>query len=103
MAYTIKRTDFAGEDILSIINYIADDTQNVDMAIRYLNLLEEGINKLADFPEMGAKPRYKSLRTQGYRVLIIENYLVFYKIFEQKKEIMIYRVFHGKQDFKNLI
>ena len=103
MAYIIKRTDSANEDLLSIINYIASDTQSINTAIKCLDILEEGINKLLDFPEIGVKPRYKSVRSQDYRVLIIENKLVFYKIFRQKKEIIIYRILDGRQEYKNMI
>ena len=70
---------------------------------KYLDILEQSINKLADFPEMGVKPRYKSLRLQGFRVLIVESHLVFYKVFNEAREIIIYRIFHGKQEYKNLI
>ena len=103
MKYIVRRTDLANEDLLSAINYIADDTKSTATAINYLDKLKEAIMKLSEFPEMGVKPRYTSLRLQGFRVLIIESHLVFYKIIKDKQEIMIYRIFHGNQDYINLI
>jgi len=103
MSYSILRTDNADEDINGIINYIAEDNQSIDIALKYLDRLESAIMQLADFPDIGCIPRYRTLRLQKYRVLIIEKHLVFYKIFQESNEIIIYRVIDGRQDYKNLI
>lgn len=103
MKYRIVRTDKADEQLREIIFYIADDSGNVDIALGYLEKLEKAINRLADFPMSGNVPRYSILRRQGYRVLIVERHLVFYKIDETKKEVMIYAVVDGRREYKNLI
>lgn len=103
MKYRIVRTDKADEQLREIIFYIADDSGNVDSALGYLEKLENAINQLADFPMSGNVPRYSILRRQGYRVLIAERHLVFYKIDETKKEVMIYAVVDGRREYKNLI
>ena len=56
MSYSL-RTDKADEDIHAIINYIAEDSQSIDIAIKYLEVLENAIMQLADFPEIGCVPR----------------------------------------------
>jgi len=103
MSYSILRTDKADEDINAIINYIAEDSQSIDTALKYLDKLENAIMQLADFSDIGCIPRYRTLKLQKYRVLIVEKHLVFYKIFHEKNEIIIYRVIDGRQDYKNLI
>lgn len=103
MKYRIVRTDKADEQLREIIFYIADDSGNVDSALGYLEKLENAINQLADFPMSGNVPRYSILRRQGYRVLIAERHLVFYKIDETKKEVVIYAVVDGRREYKNLI
>lgn len=103
MKYRIIRADKADEQLREIIFYIADDSGNVDSALGYLEKLENAINQLADFPMSGNVPRYSILRRQGYRVLIAERHLVFYKIDETKKEVMIYAVVDGRREYKNLI
>lgn len=103
MKYRIIRADKADEQLREIIFYIADDSGNVDSALGYLEKLENAINQLADFPMSGNVPRYSILRRQGYRVLIAERHLVFYKIDETKKEVIIYAVVDGRREYKNLI
>lgn len=103
MSYTILRTDKADEDLSMIINYIAEDSQSIDTALKYLDKMEKAIMNLEKYPLSGCIPRYRTLKLQKFRVLIVENHLVFYKVFEDSKEVIIYRVIDGRQDYKNLV
>ena len=103
MKYKIVRTDKADEQLREIIFYIADDSGSVDIALNYLDRIEKAINRLGDFPMSGSVPRYSILRRQGYRVLIVEKHLIFYKVNENKKTVTIYAVVDGRQEYKNLI
>jgi len=58
---------------------------------------------LADFPYSGTVPRYSILKKQGYRVLIVERHLIFYKVDEEKQTVMIHAVVDGRQEYKNLV
>ena len=55
------------------------------------------------FPLSGSEPRYSILRKQGYRVLVVERHLVFYKVSEKQKIVTIYAVMDGRREYKNLI
>lgn len=103
MKYKIIRTNKADEQLREIIFYIADDSGSIDIALNYLNKIEKAINRLENFPMSGSVPRYSILRKQGYRVLIVERHLVFYKVDEEKKIVTIYAVVDGRQEYKNLI
>ena len=74
-----------------------------NIALQKLNDLEEGILALADNSDLGVEPRYLVLRRQGYKVLILEKDLVFYKINEQHKKVIIYAVVDQRQDYLNII
>ena len=103
MKYRIIRTDKADEQLRDIIFYIADDSGSIDVALIYLNKLENAINRLEEFPMSGSEPRYSILRKQGYRVLIVERHLVFYKVNDNEKIVTIYAIVDGRQEYKNLI
>ena len=103
MKYKILRTDKAEEQLREIIFYIADDSGNVDIALGYLDKIEAAINRLQEFPESGSIPRYSILKKQGYRVIIVERHLVFYKIHKEKKTIIIYTIVDGRREYHNLI
>ena len=103
MMYTILRTDKASDQLYSIIQYIAEDSGSVDVALNYMEKLETEIKKLASTPYIGSYPRYSTLKKQGYRVLIVQRHLIFYKVDEEKKQVMIYAVVDARQHYVNLI
>lgn len=103
MQYKILRTDKADEQLREIIFYIADDSGSVDIALNYLNKIETAIKQLETFPLTGSIPRYSILRKQGYRVLIVEKHLIFYKVNEIEKMVVVYAIVDSRRNYKNLI
>lgn len=103
MKYQILRTEKANEQLREIIFYIADDSGSVDIALKYLDKIENSIKRLEDFPFSGSVPKYSILRKQGYRVLIVEKHLVFYKVNELEKTVIIYAVVDGRREYRNLL
>ena len=103
MKYQVKRTEKADNQLRDIVFYIADDSGSVDIALGYLDKIENAILKLQDFPYSGSEPKYAILRKQGYRVLIVERHLVFYKVDEAARIGMIYAVVDGRREYRNLI
>ena len=103
MKYKIIRTDKADEQLRQIIFYIAEDSGSIDVALKYLEKIEKAIYNLEDFPIYGSVPRYAVLRKQGYRVLIVERHLVYYKVNEREQVVTIYAIVDGRQEYRNLI
>ena len=102
MSYNILRTDKANDQLFDVIQYIAADA-GANIALQYLDKLETAVMNLADFPYSGTVPRYSILKKQGYRVLIVERHLIFYKVDEEKQTVMIHAVVDGRQEYRNLV
>lgn len=102
MKYNIVRTDTADSNIRKIILYVAQNFGN-DVALKKLNEIENKILSLSDDPYIGTEPRYPMLKRQGYKVLILSKDLVFYKIDETNKKVVIYAVVDQRQDYLNII
>ena len=58
MKYKIVRTDKADEQLREIIFYIADDSGSIDIALNYLDKIENAIIRLEEFPMSGSEPIY---------------------------------------------
>lgn len=102
MGYKIVRTDTADAGIRKIILYVAQSFGK-DVALEKLDEIETGINNLADNPYMGTDPKYPVLKRQKYKVLMLKKDLVFYKIDEINKKVIIYAVVDQRQDYLNII
>lgn len=74
-----------------------DDSDSVENGLNYLDKIEEVIMKLEEFPYMGSYPRYSILKRQGYRVLIVERHLIFYKVDEFEKMIVVHAFVDTRQ------
>jgi len=65
--------------------------------------IDENISQLKDFPCKSKKTEDESLKSKGYQMLVIGNYLVFYVVFENKKIVEIRIILHGKRKYKFLL
>ena len=102
MKYEVIRTNTADSCIRKIILYVAENFGNA-VALEKLDDLEKAIMKLGNNPYIGTEPRYNVLRRQGYLVLILEKDLVFYKVDDSKKQVVIYAVVDQRQDYLSII
>lgn len=101
--YQVNLTESARNDMFQIASFITSDSGYKETALDYIRKLELCILSLKDYPERGSIPRYKLLRLQGYRILIIESHLVFYKINDQNKVVIVYRILHQKSAYFNFL
>ena len=102
MKYEVIRTDTADSLIRKIVLYVAEK-YGTDVALEKLDNLEEAIMSLGENPYIGVEPKYNILRRQGYLVLILEKDLVFYKVDDDKKQVIVYAVVDQRQDYLSII
>lgn len=100
--YEILRTDTADSQLHQIILHIAE-SWGADVALEKLDEMEHQIMALEENPYIGSEPRYRILRRQGYKVLILEKNLVFYKIDDENKKVTIYAIVDQRQDYLNIV
>lgn len=57
------------------------------------------------FPYSGIAVPDKKLAKNGFRMrmIVVENYLMFYMVFEDEAEVVIYRIFNGKMNYPALM
>lgn len=94
---TIHFTTAAKEDIAQLEQYLIN-AFSFDHANKVLIHIEQEINLLFTFPELGKVPLYRSLRLQNYRYINVENQSVFYKVLDD--QILIVRMIHQKQSLR---
>lgn len=95
----IRYLPIAQEDLLSILEYIARDSPS--RALKFVEHLDNRISLLRENPKLGRIPRHPTLAQEGYRVLIIEAYLVFY--IARRTTIEIHRVIHGSRKLDHIV
>ncbi len=89
----------AEADLREICNYIACD--NPSAAGRQFEKFLDAIAALATSAERGARPRDDRLRRLEYRYLMVEPYLVLYKV--TTRTMVVYRVLHGHRAYAGVL
>jgi toxin ParE1/3/4 len=92
----IVRSIAAKTDLAEIWSYLAERSPRA--ADRLLKEIEQQIERLAEFPEIG--PQRPEIGT-GARVLTIGNYIVLYRF--DGETVAIMRVVHGARDLGELL
>lgn len=97
--YKIEFLDSAWKDLDEIAD-IHLNLVGVDSARRITDKILDTIELLESNPYLGTVPRYQNIAEQGYRVLICEKYLCFYKV--GADVIEIYHIADGRRDYPAL-
>jgi toxin ParE1/3/4 len=97
--YTLRYLPIAVDDFISIFDWIANDSPA--NAAAFVEEIDERIGNLKNHPFLGHIPRDDELRKSGYRILVIESYIVFYLI--RGKTVEIHRILHGSRNWDDIL
>jgi len=98
-AYEIRYLSTAEKDLIEVFEYIKKD--NPTAAISQLGKFDKSISQLALNPFVGVIPRDERLKKLGYRMLIVDKYLVFYVV--KTKIVQVRRIVHGARRYSFLL
>lgn len=101
--YSLKFTPKASEDLEQIYSYITGTLLAELAADNLLERIESSIMKLRSFPYSGSFVLDEPLKNRGYRKLIIDNYIAFYLVNEQEKQVVVMRIIYGAQNYQGLL
>lgn len=97
--YDIRYLSTAEKDLTDIFEYIRKD--NPSAALSQLERFDKSISHLASNPFMGVSPKDERLKKLGYRILIINKYLVFYVV--KTRVVQIRRIIRGTRKYSFLL
>ena len=97
--HQIRYLGTAEKDVTEIFGYVRRD--NPAAAASLLDRFDSAIRQLSAQPLMGVIPKDDRIKRLGYRMLIIDNNLVFYVV--KKKTVQIRRVIHGARRYAFLL
>lgn len=97
--FVLRLLSIAEEDIHSIIEYLA--AENLSAAHTVTDHIEKQLQSLQRHPFLGKVPSDVKLARMSYRVLVVGDYLGFYKV--RGKTVLVYRIIHGARDILHLL
>ncbi len=97
--YKVVFLQSALDDLEEIVLYIAKDSKK--NAMKMHDKIIETANRLETFPKLGLLVPDKKLGESGFRMIAINKYLLFYKVYPEEVDIL--RVLHGARDCPKLL
>jgi plasmid stabilization system protein ParE len=97
--YTVRLLAIAEQDLVDLLSYLA--AENSRAATEMLDHIEARLDALQSHPFVGRVPHNPKLTALGYRALVIDNYLVFYKV--KGNAVLVHRILHGARDLLRVL
>lgn len=85
------------KDLDRIYDYIYDDLNNTIAAEKTVKGILNKIGEIKEYPRLGPVWYLENNIDSGFRFLICDNYIIFYK--NTKEAILIVRILHCLQDY----
>ena len=101
--YRVIITEPAEMDLGEIARYISEELGAPIAARNMILKIRKAIASLSFSLQGLPKVRDDRLATKGYRWLGIKNYMVFYTIDEQTKEVWVERILYGRRDWMRIL
>ena len=99
MSCKVIFTDTAKSDLLDIARSLAEISKDKALAVRFVRELQQKTARLEQFPESGAFPQDRMLKSSGFRFLTHKDYLLFYRYERAEGRVYIMAIFHGRRDY----
>lgn len=101
--YRLEYLPIARKDMLDIVKYISMELQNPDAANHLAVEMVDAAESLVTFPY--TTPAYQPIRPlkHEYRKILVQNFLMFYWVDEEKKLVTVARVVYAKRDYGRLL
>jgi len=102
MAFRIKFSEQADNDLDEILQYISNELLAPQAAERFYHTVFEKVAFLCDNPYMYPLHHNDLLKAKGFHFVVISNYLLFYIIDDIESVVTIVRILYGKRDFNSI-
>ena len=103
MEYEIRISESAERDIDEILQYMTEKLASPQAAADWVGELEKRYGELSKYPRMYGQPNNEALRQIGYRRFMIKNYVLFYRVNDTLREVIIARVFYCGRNYEKYL
>lgn len=101
--YNVKILDEAKDDMKKIIIYIKTKLKEPEIARQHRNAFKEEISKLKDTAEIYNVIDNKTTGRSDIRKINVKNFIIFYRIINEIKEVQIIAVYYSGSNWQKNI
>ena len=83
------------------MEYVLEESCSSDIAGNVADNILNAVKKLEDFTELGVRLEEFAPFHSDYRMLVVDNYLVFYRVDDD--EVFIDRILHSRRNYMRIL
>ena len=99
--YSYEFSPLAEYDLNEIFEYIALELSSPQAAGELIENIQAAVERVCEFPFSCPLLTNSVLRGKGYRLLVVENFNLFYIV--ENQAVIIRRILYGSRDYKSLL
>jgi plasmid stabilization system protein ParE len=103
MAFKLILSIEAERDIEEIVQYIAIELKNPGAAAGFLDDVEKSCLNIVQSPRMYSFCNDEQLRKKDYHKVLLKNYIMVYRVSDDKESVIVLRVFYGRMNYLRLL
>ena len=101
--YKILVSETYHKDLKNIIHYILHNFDVPFTASDLLDKIESTVFSLSTMPHRYRLVDDSYLRNKEFRKCLVKNYIIFYKVHEENKTVMVHRILHARQNWIDIL
>ena len=87
-----------------MFRYITYELDAEKAAKELMREVETSIANLREFPFSAPQAKDDLLARKGYRALTVrKKYVVMYRVYEDRQQVITHRIFYGKRDYAKML
>ena len=99
--YRYEFSPLAEWDLNDIFDYISLELSSPQAAERLIDNIQTAIEQVCDFPFSRPLVSNKVLRKKGYRLLVVQNFNLFYIV--ECHTVIIRRILYSRRNYESLL
>ena len=99
--YSYEFPPLALDDLRGILDYITIELSSPSAAEKLIDKMQVAVENLCEFPFSHPLISDAVLSNKGYRLLVVDNFHLFYVVCENK--VIVRRVLYGRRKFEWLL
>ena len=101
--YSVLYSPAAKDDLFGVYSYIATELLEPEIAAMQTDRIRKAIRSLEHLPLRYAHVDWEPWLSMGMRKLIVDNYIVFYLVHQESREVRIVRIMFSARDLKTIL
>ena len=102
-SYNVLLAEKASIDLKQIAAYIARQLMEPDLAVNQIRRIHKAVLNLAELPYRNPLVQDELLAMQGFRFIMVDQYIVFYVVNEETLDVTVVRILYGKRNWQHLL